>query len=78
VRLPLADGAAATAPPEGGRAPDSGSREPWRPRARHGSAAPAKPHGGLVDAILRGRDAVLDRPDASTVDADPAAGAAGR
>jgi two-component system sensor histidine kinase BaeS len=43
-----------------------------------GSRAPAKPRGALVDAISRGRDAVVDVPGVPRVDVDPAVGAAGR
>ena len=42
-------------------APGSAGREPLRSRGGAGSRSPAKPHGALVDAISRGRDAALDR-----------------
>jgi two-component system sensor histidine kinase BaeS len=75
VRLPLADRPADAAAPQGELAPGTGARELRRPRLAGGSRSPAKPRGALVEAISRGRDAVLDIPDVPRVDADP--GAAG-
>jgi two-component system sensor histidine kinase BaeS len=76
VRLPLADGPTGAAPSTSELAPGSAGREPLRSRGGAGSRSPAKPHGALVEAISRGRDAALDLSDVASVDADPAVGAA--
>jgi two-component system sensor histidine kinase BaeS len=77
VRLPLAVGPTGAAPAASELARGSAGREPRRRRVGPGSRSPAKPHGALVAALSRGRDAVLDLPDVASVDADPAVGAAG-
>jgi hypothetical protein len=78
VRLPLAEGVAGTAPSAGPRAPESGDGDVGRSCGGVGSARPLKPRIGLVEAMLRGRETLLDLPELSPVDADPAGGSAGR
>jgi two-component system sensor histidine kinase BaeS len=79
VRLPLVEGAAGAAPPapQGEPAPAPGARAARRPRVAPGFRNAAKPRGALVEALSRGRDAMLDLPDVPRVDADPGVGAAG-
>ena len=73
VWLPLADGGAGVAASSGEIASGGRETQRWRgPNARR-----ADRHGALVNAISRGRDAVLDLQDSPAVDADPAVGAAG-
>jgi anti-sigma regulatory factor (Ser/Thr protein kinase) len=77
VRLPLVEGAGGAAPPQGEPAPATAARAPRRPRVAPGVRNAAKPRGALVEALSRGRDAMLDLPDVPRVDADPGVGAAG-